>query len=67
MDLHQVAPRLLYDFVDPDYLLTYTGPPPEIINKIGYFSLQDLHDVAPNLFFEEYRVVRKKYDPPECC
>ena len=53
-DLHRVAPRFLYDFIDVDYLLTYTGPPPETINKIGYFQLQDLHDVAPSLFFEEY-------------
>ena len=53
-ELHQVVPRLLYDFTDPSYLATYSGPPPEIINKIGHFSLQDLHDTAPNLCFEEY-------------
>ena len=52
-ELHSAVPRLLFEFLDPDYLLTYTGPPPEAINKIGYFSLQDLHDVAPRLCFEE--------------
>ena len=51
-ELHTVAPRLLFDF-ERDPLLENNYPTPEQINKKGYFTLHDLHEITPLYYLDD--------------
>ena len=51
-ELHLALPRLLFDFKIDDI---YSGnSSPELINKKGYFVLQELHEITPKYYLEEH-------------